>query len=66
MTDAEIWRTAVELVQEHGLHAQYDAMTRASTLKAAGDEAGAAVWLKVFDAVEQVWRTERERNERLQ
>ncbi|MCL5670727.1 MAG: hypothetical protein M1423_05440, partial [Acidobacteria bacterium] len=66
MTDAEIWRTAVLLVEERGLHAQYEAMTRASVLKAAGDDPGAAAWLKVFDAVEEVWRTEREGNESLQ
>ena len=66
MTDAEVWRTAVLLVQERGLHAQYHAMTRASALKAAGDEAGAAAWLKVFEAVEEVWRTEREGDEHLQ
>ncbi len=66
MEEIDIWRTAKLLIDQRGLRAQYDAMVRASELKAQGDEAGAAIWLRVFDAIDELWRTERLANESLQ
>lgn len=66
LDEIDIWRTARLLIEQRGLHAQYDAMVRASELKARGDEAGAAVWLRVYDAVDELWRTERLDGETLQ
>lgn len=45
MDEIDIWRTAKLLIEQRGLHARYDAMVRASELKARGDRTGAAVRL---------------------
>lgn len=66
LDEIDIWRTAKLLIAQRGLHAQYDAMVRASELKAQGDTAGAAVWVRVFDAIDELWRTERLAGESLQ
>lgn len=65
MEEIDIWRTAKLLVEQRGLLAQYDAVVRASELKARGDDAGCAVWVRVSIAVEELWRTERDKEESL-
>ncbi len=50
------WRAANLLLQQHGNDAAAHAMQRALDLRAAGDERGAAVWLKVFDCIHDLQR----------
>jgi hypothetical protein len=64
--DIDIWRTAKLLIDQHGLLAWYRAGVRASELKAAGDDAGAEVWGRVFHAIDELYRTERKGVETLQ
>ena len=45
------WRAANLLIQQHGDDAAAHAMQRALDLRAAGDEQGEAVWLKIFDCI---------------
>ncbi len=54
MNEAEIWRTAQELLDRRGLHAHYDAVVRASELNATGDTVGAALWGRVCHAIEEL------------
>ena len=64
--EVDIWRTAKRLIGQRGLHAQYHAMARAPELKAQADAAGGAGWLRVFDAIDELWQTERLTSESLQ
>ena len=59
LDEIDIWRTAKRRIRQRGLHVQYRAMVRASELKAQTDAAGAAGWLRVFDAIDELWQTER-------
>ena len=58
MEEIDIWRTAQALLDRRGLHAHYDAMVRASELNASGDTAGAATWVRVCQAIEELLCTE--------
>ena len=66
LEDIDIWRAAKLLIEQHGPRAGNDALARAGDLKAGGDEAGAEVWLRIFEAVEELRRTERVAGESLQ
>ena len=66
LEEIDIWRTAQLLIDQHGPRAGYDALGRAGDLKASGDEAGSAVWMRVFEAIEALGRTERAAGESLQ
>ncbi len=58
-TDLDIYRTATMLIKEHGNYrAQLFAVTRAEELKAAGDEEGHGVWIKVLNAIRDVSESE--------
>ncbi len=59
MDEIDIWRAAGLLIEQHGPRAGYDALARAGDLKAGGDEAGAEALLRIFEAVEELQRTER-------
>jgi hypothetical protein len=56
LEEIDIWRTAKQLIDEHGLYAEYRAMIRASELNAAGDTDGAAIWGRIFHAIEELRR----------
>ena len=51
---AEICRTAQELVRQYGVAARQHASLRASELLEAGDLAGAEIWRRVMDAIEDL------------
>ena len=47
------WRMVSRLLNEHGDAASGVAMQRALHARAAQDRAGEAMWLRVFDAIEE-------------
>ena len=51
MDEAEVWREAQKLLDEHGKAAALCAAERADALLAAGDLAGSAEWLRVMLAI---------------
>lgn len=51
---SEIWRTARELMDQYGVAASHHASLRASESLACGDLAGADVWRRVIDAIEDL------------
>jgi hypothetical protein len=62
----EIWRSAKLLIDHHGDSAALHALSRASAFKISGDEVGAAVWFRIFDAIEELCRTQRNEGEAVQ
>lgn len=52
MDDSEIWRTAADLVEQHGHEALFVAAERVNALCDQGDEAGAEDWVRVVRAIE--------------
>lgn len=58
MEEIEIWRTAQALIDRRGLRASYDATVRAAELNAMGDTVGAAMWARVYHAIEELMYTE--------
>ena len=63
MDEIDIWRTAKLLIDQRGKSAAHDALARAGDMKAAGDEEGSAVWLRIFDAIEELQREIRNKSE---
>ena len=58
VADIDIWRSANELVTRHGATAAWiAAVARVRELDQAGDAAGAAVWSRIVDAVQELGRT---------
>jgi hypothetical protein len=51
LTDADIWRAATLLVQEHGDEAALAAVNRALELLDQGDAGGARAWERITDAI---------------
>ena len=66
MTPADIWRSAKLYIDQYGLLAEFRAGERAAELKAAGDQAGVAVWVAIFNAIEELRRTEIRPGEKVQ
>ena len=52
-SDLDIWRSANLLVKQHAAGARDHAVERALQLKAKGDAAGHAVWLRIIAAIEE-------------
>ena len=48
-SDLDIYRTAHELIEQHGDAADIEAAMRADELMEAGDMDGRAVWLRITD-----------------
>ncbi len=58
-SDLDIYRSANELIKQHGDAADIEAAMRADERLAAGDMDGEAVWLRIGKAIEQLLSKER-------
>ncbi len=58
-SDLDIYRSANELIQQHGEAADIEAAMRADERLAAGDMDGEAVWLRIVKAIEELLSEER-------
>ncbi len=58
-TNIDIYRSANELIEQHGEDAPIEAAMRADELAADGDMEGVAVWKRIGKAVEEVLSEER-------
>ena len=53
-SDLDIYRSANELIKQHGDAADIEAAMRADERLAAGDMEGEAVWLRIVKAIEEL------------
>ncbi len=53
-SDIDIYRSAHELIEQHGEAADIEAAMRADERLAAGDMEGEAVWLRIVKAIEEL------------
>ena len=58
-SDIDLYRSAHELIEQHGEDAPILAAMRADELMEAGDMEGRAVWLRIVKAVEEMLSEER-------
>ena len=58
-SDLDIYRSANELIKQHGDAADIEATMRADECLAAGDMDGEAVWLRIVKAIEELLSEER-------
>ncbi len=58
-SDLDIYRSANELIKQHGEAADIEAAMRADEHLAAGDMEGEAVWLRIGKAIEELLSKER-------
>ncbi len=58
-SDLDIYRSANELIKQHGEAADIEAAMRADERLAAGDMEGEAVWLRIVKAIEELLSEER-------
>ena len=54
--EIEIWRAANQFVKRYGEDARIEAAKRIDAMLEAGDLDGAAVWKRIFKAVEELQR----------
>ena len=54
ISDRDIYASAALLIREHGSEAHSIATNRAEELKAAGDEAGYAAFIRIAAAIEEL------------
>ena len=64
-SDIDIYRSANELIEQHGEVADIEAAMRADECLAAGDMEGEAVWLRIVKAVEELLVKERPEGEKV-
>ncbi len=64
-SDIDIYRSANELIKQHGKDAPILAAMRADELMEAGDMEGRAVWLRIVKAVEELLSEERPEGEKV-
>ncbi len=57
--DLDIYRSANELIEQHGDDAPIEAAMRADELTEAGDMDGRAVWIRIGRAIEELQSEER-------
>ncbi len=57
-SDLDIYRSANELIKQHGEAADIEAAMRAVECVAAGDMEGEAVWIRIVKAVEELRQRE--------
>ena len=60
-SDLDIYRSANELIKQHGDAADIEAAMRADECLAAGDIEGEAVWLRIVKAIEELGAREKPR-----
>ena len=58
-SDLDTYRSANELIKQHGEAADIEAAMRADECLAAGDMEGEAVWIRIVKAVEELLSEER-------
>ena len=58
-SDLDIYRSANELIEQHGEAADIEAAMRTDERLAAGDMEGEAVWLRIVKAIEELQSQER-------
>ncbi len=58
-SDLDVYRSANELIEQHGDAADIEAAMRADERLAAGDMEGEAVWIRIVKAVEELLSEER-------
>ena len=58
-SDLDIYRSANELIKQHGDAADIEAAMRADGCLAAGDMEGEAVWLRIVKAIAELLSEER-------
>ena len=58
-SDLDIYRSAHELIEQHGEAADIEAAMHADECLAAGDMGGEAVWLRIVNAIEELLLRER-------
>ncbi len=58
-SDLDIYRSANELIKQHGEDAPIEAAMRADELMEAGDMEGEAVWIRIVKAIEELQSEER-------
>ncbi len=63
--DLDIYRSANELIEQHGVEALVHAALRADELAADGDMDGWAVWLRIVKAVKELLAKERPEGEKV-
>ena len=59
IADKDIYRSANELMKQHGEAADIEAAMRADELMETGDMEGRAVWLRIVKAIEELLSEER-------
>ncbi len=64
-SDLDIYRSANELIKQHGEAADIEAAMRADERLAAGDMEGEAVWLRILKAIEELLSEERPEGEKV-
>ncbi len=64
-SDIDIYRSANELIKQHGDDASTHAAMRADELMERGDLDGRAVWLRILKAVEELLAKERPEGARI-
>ncbi len=64
-SDSDIYRSANELIKQHGDAADIEAAMRADERLAAGDMGGRAVWLRIVKAIEELLSEERPEGEKV-
>ena len=64
-SDLDTYRSAHELIKQHGDAADIEAAMKADAHLAAGDMEGEAVWLRIVKAIEELLSEERPEGEKL-
>ncbi len=64
-SDLDTYRSANELIKQHGEAADIEAAMRADERLAAGDMEGEAVWLRIVKVVEESLAKERSEGEKV-
>ncbi len=64
-SNLDIYRSANELIEQHGEDAPLHAAMRADELMETGDMDGRAVWLRIVKAVEELLANERPEGEKV-
>ncbi len=64
-SDLDIYRSANELIEQHGDAADIEAAMRADERLAAGDMEGRAVWLRILKAIAELLAKERPEGEKV-
>ncbi len=52
--EIDVWRSAQEMIRQHGEDAAHQADARATALTEQGDSAGGLVWQRIREAIDQL------------